>query len=509
MARPATLGARLFLTCWLVYGLHFATDMVRENYLALAIGDHFSFRVDEYAGMHDDIFEHPGHGWHIGSNPGASMLGALPYALSRPLIDPVVARINRNRQVDGDASPPRYAADKHVDRRLYEEAWRRGFDIKFGLGSLSMQLFCMALLSAFGVVVMFRVLEHALGCTRTALWLGLLYAFGTPVFLRTGFLNHNMILGHVAFAAFAVLWNPGPWLPWSPRRRMLVAGLGGGLSLLLDYSGLFVLVGLWVFSLFHLRSREISRGSAIAAYASGAVGPVLLLWFYQWRSFGHPFLPPQHWMPPVVYIEEGYQGVAGPQPDLAWALAFDFRYGLFVACPLFLLALASPFLRLRDRVPRRVITLCLILAGILFVFFSGVHYTRWQFVTGIRYLAPAFPFLFLLAAAVLVRLPRKLGLAIGLASVALGWCMAMSRDISGGKIHLDDPDSGLGIAGSVIDVLLHGPQLPVLETLTRLEGPHQQLGPLLSPLPLFVVLAAMLYLIWRPVRGVRNPDPSP
>ena len=59
--------------------------MVRENYLALAIGDHFSFRVDEYANMHDDIFEHPGYGWHIGSNPGASMLGAIPYALSRPV----------------------------------------------------------------------------------------------------------------------------------------------------------------------------------------------------------------------------------------------------------------------------------------------------------------------------------------------------------------------------------------------------------------------------------------
>ena len=40
---------RIFLTCWLVYTLHFASNIVREIYPALSIGDHFSFRADEYA----------------------------------------------------------------------------------------------------------------------------------------------------------------------------------------------------------------------------------------------------------------------------------------------------------------------------------------------------------------------------------------------------------------------------------------------------------------------------
>ena len=42
------LIVRLFLTCWLVYALHFATNTVREIYLALSIGDDLSFRVDDY-----------------------------------------------------------------------------------------------------------------------------------------------------------------------------------------------------------------------------------------------------------------------------------------------------------------------------------------------------------------------------------------------------------------------------------------------------------------------------
>ncbi len=74
-ARPLVsrgLVVRLFLTCWLIYALHFATNTVREVYLALAIGDHLSFRVDEYRGLHPDLFEKPGFGWHIGANPGAS-----------------------------------------------------------------------------------------------------------------------------------------------------------------------------------------------------------------------------------------------------------------------------------------------------------------------------------------------------------------------------------------------------------------------------------------------------
>src|SRR5436305_11506588 len=102
------IGIRLFVTCWLIYSVHLATNTVREIYLALAIGDHFSFRVDEYAHMHPDLFEKPGFGWHHGANPGASMVAALPYVLARPLIDPIVARVNTARRARPDSAIPEY-----------------------------------------------------------------------------------------------------------------------------------------------------------------------------------------------------------------------------------------------------------------------------------------------------------------------------------------------------------------------------------------------------------------
>ena len=67
----------------------------------------------------------------------------------------------------------------------------------------------MAPSSALAAVLMFYALRYATRSDRTAMWLALLYAFGTPVFFRTGFLNHNVMLGHIAFAGFLAIWNPG------------------------------------------------------------------------------------------------------------------------------------------------------------------------------------------------------------------------------------------------------------------------------------------------------------
>ncbi|MGH9657067.1 MAG: hypothetical protein ACRD96_00905, partial [Bryobacteraceae bacterium] len=244
MTLPGRVALRLFLTCWIVYSLHLATNTVRETYLALAIADHFSFRVDEYGGLHHDLFEKPGYGWHIGGNPGASMLGAIPYAIARPAVDRIVAHVNRKRLASG-APPPEYHSPWPLARNFFQEAWRRGFDVKFGLASVIMQVFCMAPLSAASAVLMFLVQRRLAGSESAALWLTLLYAFGTPVFFRTAYLNQNLILGHVAFAGFIVLWNPDGLVPWSNRNRALAAGLAGGLAVLLDYSGLIPLVALF------------------------------------------------------------------------------------------------------------------------------------------------------------------------------------------------------------------------------------------------------------------------
>src|SRR5689334_98194 len=98
-----SLALRLFATCWLVYALHFATNSVRELFLAITLGESLTVNVAGYAGLHPDIFELPGRGAFINNNPGASILGALPYALARPLVDRVLERTQQARAAGSES----------------------------------------------------------------------------------------------------------------------------------------------------------------------------------------------------------------------------------------------------------------------------------------------------------------------------------------------------------------------------------------------------------------------
>jgi len=485
---PRSIAVRLFLTCWLVYSLHVATNTVREIYLALAIGDHLSFRVDEYAHMHPDLFEKPGYGWHIGANPGASMLGAIPYAASRPVVDRVVAAVNRSRAGVKDA--PVYNSPWPLARKFFEESWRHGYDLKFGLAAIIMQAFCMAPISALAAVAMFYLLRRVFGSDRTGLWMALLYAFGTPAFFRTGYLNHNLMLGEFAFMGFLAMWNPGESRRISESRRFLLGGLAGGTALLMDYSGVVFLLGLFLYGIAKAGGLgAIGRVARLSSwYVAGTLPPVLLLWFYQWASFGNAFLPGQNWMPPVEWIDKGYQGFTLPQMDLLRNLLIDYRYGLFATCPLLLLALLAPLWNRGERrsIAGREFAVLLGLPFTLLLFCGGISYTRLQYNTGLRYLAPLLPFLFVPAAMALRRLPGPARYGIAVAAVAQAWCMAMYRDV----------ERGLGVLDPIIHVFTGGFQLPVLTVLSRMTQYAEYTGAGVSPLPILALAAAAIYGFW-------------
>jgi hypothetical protein len=477
------VARRLFFTCWLIFALHAATNTVREIYPALSIGDHLSFRVDEYAGLHPDIFEKPGFGWHINSNPGASLLGSIPYSAARPVIDRVVSHVNQKRAGTGSIAPE-YDSAWPMAREFYKRAWSRGLDIKFGLAGLVMQMLLMAPVSAAATVVMFRVLDQVFVSRSAGLWLAIVYAFGTPVFFRTGYLNQNLLLAHCALLGFWVLWNPGFMITCQQQWRTFFAGLAAGLAVLLDYSGVVLFGCLLIYA--------ICRGPAVArtvvSFAAGSLGPLGLLWFYQWASFGHPLYPAQHWMAAVQWMDRGYQGIGMPEAGMVLANAFDYRYGLFVSCPLLLLAIGILFLNRQSRVlASRELIFCLAFPAALLLFAGSVHYSKLQFNTGVRYMVPAVPLLFILTAAVLVRLPRRVAFTIGSLSVAQAWSMAMYRDV----------ERGAGAFEPVLRVFLDGFQLPALAVLSRMGGQYGEYAQHgASPLPLFAITGVILYAIW-------------
>ena len=148
-------GWRLFLTVWLVYSAFVTTNVVRETYLAITLGTHMSVRVDEYHDLHPDLFEFPGRGWYINSNPGASILGAVPYAM---FVRPAIALATKLKPSIVEPKPPATYDDPRPNRtRFMNRARERGLDIVLGLAALGTGVTLMAPLGALTAVLMFLV----------------------------------------------------------------------------------------------------------------------------------------------------------------------------------------------------------------------------------------------------------------------------------------------------------------------------------------------------------------
>jgi hypothetical protein len=484
----------LFVACWIVCGAHFATNIVREHYPAFALAERGTLRVDPYLGLHDDIFAIEGRGAFINNNPGASMIGAVPYALVRPLVDAIVERVSTARRADGSALTADYDHPRADYREYFRKVRAQGLDVRFGIAAAVMQLLVMAPLTAASVVVMARVLETLGFPPQSVSWLALLYGFGTPVFFRTGFLNQNLLVADFAFFSFALL------LPGAARYpsnvRLAAAGALAGSTLLCDYTGLVLVPALTAYAIHRARERESSAGAAAAIVQTwpmlaGAIPPIAALLAYQAWAFGNPLLPAQSYMPPAEYGAVGWNGFTAPDPELLWANLFDVRFGLLVAAPLLVLACAALFVRgvTRRYLKRGEEVFIWLTCACLWLFASSTQFARLQWETGVRYLIPAVPLLFLPAAALLVVMPRVPVCVVAVLAVVQSWCLAMVRA---------DP------LASIATVLAAGPQLPWLTTLGRMGSQYGRSAGWLASHQIVVVapVAAVAVVLW--YRGVRG-----
>jgi hypothetical protein len=266
-----------------------------------------------------------------------------------------------------------------------------------------------------------------------------------------------------------------------------VAGFCGGFSLLSDYSGAVVLgwLGLYVAAKAWSEARWAKAFRSAVWYGAGAIGPILLLLFYQWRSFGSPWYPGQHYMPPVEWIDIGYQGVGAPEFRLFWMLLFDTRFGLFVVCPLLALGIAGAVIADAGRswLPRPEALFLLAFSAGFVLFFSAVQYTQLQWVTGVRYIVPVIPALFLLAVPALERLRPGLLFAVVVAAFAESWCLSMVR-----AVYVTD---------SIAAVFLGGFQLPWMNVLVKMAPQYFPfMAERASALPLFTLTAVLVAGLW-------------
>ncbi len=459
----------------------------------MSLGDRGSFDVSEYLGLHPDIFEIPGRGAFINNNPGASILGAIPYAVFRPAIDRLVERVRLQRAALPEDNRT-YNSVYPLAREFYQKARARGLDVKFGLAAGVMQAFLMAPLSAVSAVVMFVVLSHLAGSPRWALALSLLYAFATPVFYRTAQMNQNLLLGHFSFFAFFLLWKP-----WDKALRpswmsFFLAGLLSGWTVVLDYSGIipFTLLGAYALHRASPRLPGLNSIPVLLSFSCGAFLSLSVLLFYQWSCFGSPLHPAQHFMPATEYTGYGYRGIDWPHLDLLRETAFGMRYGLFTSAPLLLLSFFAP-VWLRHRFPRlgtRELGFIILFTAGSFIFCAMNQYGRLQFNTGVRYIVPVTPFLFLLTANVLFRMPIRWAAAAGVIGTFWSWSLAMYRDV----------EQGSGVIEAPLHVATEGFRFPWLQTIEKMG--YVPAG--VWEIPLLGFAGFLVFLVWRGNTWIRN-----
>jgi hypothetical protein len=464
--RPFTW--RVFLTCWLVYTAFWTPFIVREHYPAIALAQRGSLNVEAYLGWTDDIFRAPRGGAYINNNPGASLLGAVPLVLLRPLLDRV-DQWNQRR--------PRTIPKGEEDGAFARMA-AAGREFYFLLVAFLTVAMVMAPATAGAAAFLCSSLAGAGVPAASSAVAAILYGLGTPVLFRAGYLNHNLLVADAGLAALLLLWDPAA-RPLSPARAA-AAGLLAGFSLLCDYSGVVVIAVTALYA--WMRSAEHGqpeRWRAVWAFAASVVPAVAVLVIYQAWAFGAPYWPSQHYMPPTAPTSRGYRGIDWPSPGLLWANFFDPRFGLFAYCPVLMLAFAAPFLtRVRHRVPRREMWILAVYVGLFVLFCAANQYSWLQWTTGFRYLAPAVPALAILAMQAGQALPRLARRVLAAAALAQSLIVAAAYQAD--------------IRTSVSALIRNRFELPWMIRLGAAGVPVTGLWPLV----LFLLLGLAVGLIW-------------
>ena len=526
MGLLASASVRLFLVAWTLFSLFFATNIVREHYPAFTLIERGDFRCDEYLDWHADIFLHTDGHSYVGNNVLGSVIAAVPLFVFDPILDRIEA--HSKRELAASPTPPEAVYQTKYPNRanLFRLAKAAGKDLRLGASAVVTSVFLMAPLSALFTVLVFQFLLRRGVPGPRAVWLALLFGFGTPIWYRTAHLNHNMFLMEALFAAFLVLFRePGRAFAHSTAQRAL-AGLLLGVAVALDYAGVIPAVVLGLYFLWTRRG-EAGWGAALRESVPAllaALPPILFLFWTQKIMYGGWFTPGKFVMRPVNYTEVGMKGISWPSLEVLLKNFVAPGWGLYTFGPLLLVALwPAP----RDResawiLPRRERRWVLALVASFLIWNAMNVYSLMQFNSGFRYLLPIVPFAFLQASDRLAVMTRPVLAALSAVVLAHGLVLCMTREVNDTEKILRDRAVAMGVSETELPGywrtmltetpiplsyrrVFHGAppenvqglQLPWLAVLAQTRPDDTRLRNPFLPLLLMAAAGSLCWLLWR------------
>jgi hypothetical protein len=343
--------------------------------------DDGALTIDRYVANTGDYALYRGR-YYSDKAPGLSLLGAPVYAAFRWLASgPLAARLTA------------VADDGALGATLRPEGSGVTPDkLAFFLGLTVTTAVTVALPSALLVVLVYLTAGFFIEETRVRLATALLYGLATSAFPYS-----NAFVGHqtaavLLFAAFALLLaiRRRGW----PRGWLLAVGLLLGYAAITEYPTVLIGGLLAGYALLTL-GRPLR---SLALLALGAAPALALLAAYDYAAFGT--ILPVGYFHSALWTDVHQTGVVSlthPQAEALWGVTFGAHRGLFVLSPYLLLAGPGYGALWRRRELRWEWT-ALALAPLAFLLFNGSS-AMWSggFGVGPRYLAPALPFLALVA----------------------------------------------------------------------------------------------------------------
>lgn len=516
----ASVPVRLFVCSWIVFAVHFATNIVREHYPAFSLIERGDFQVDRYVGFHADIFEHTDGHAYVMNNVFGSVVAAVPLALFDPLLDALEARSRARLEAAGGAVDVEYDTKYPNRQELFRRVREAGLDLRFGASAAITSVLLMAPLSSLALVLVWRLLRRRGVGQARALWLAVLFGFGTPVFYRTAHLSHNVLLMHALFGAFLCLWVRPDEVQPAARARRVAAGFLCGAAFALDYAGV-IPAGLLFLYLIVERCRSAGLVRSLREslpFVLGALPPVLFLFWSQWAQFGHPLKPAQFYMPAVNYTDQGVQGMTWPRLETFAKNLFAPGWGLVPFAPLLVIAFWPTWRRRASELifPRRERAWSAAIVLTFMLFCAGNQYALMQFNTGFRYFMPLVPFLFLAASDHLVRMRARPLALLTVLVVGHTWVLSMTREVNDTEKDLRDRAAELGVCEAELDgywttllseapvpmayrrIVTEGPQLPWLTVLTSTPvGRSSPLAHPLAPTGILALTGLVVLGLWR------------
>jgi hypothetical protein len=293
---------------------------------------------------------------------------------------------------------PAYFVQYHLERAFGgdPDAWGT-----LAINAWLTSLFSVGLLSAFGVVLMYRFARRLTGDDeRCAVVTALMFSFGTMFFPYATMMFEHNIIAVLLLAAWYLSYRAREEA--DARKPLLLAGLCAGYATITNYIVVFPLLMIALYIMRHKRA-------GVAAYGLGVLAPFVMICIYNVVCFGTPFTTNYRYENPMFLDSGGaLLGVVGT-PSLSVMveiLVSPFR-GLFITAPVLLLGLAGfkNFYRRRELRSDAILSASIVLFFVLFnISFNGWH-GGWAAVP--RYLGPAMPFLALWIAFVYRAAPKS------------------------------------------------------------------------------------------------------